>query len=342
VGRIALAFASVAILAAAPSPQEPYLHPRLFVLPIGLQGSLNPVQPIGSIGFERDVDATTGAVVYAPQGTSVRLDEPPGTVVGVPGVRLEVAGTTLAYNPLHTGLFAADPAAYAHSTCSPGPHAAVWVVRATPTKNFGTEPTPNVPLALPIYVDAVTPSAADGFSAYAFRMCFTPPDWPAGAVVRRISLNLDRGIVNETPAGSGPQVWRAIFTTAGSAETVESRAILLLPVDLTLRAEQHARQIALTGTLTQGGEPVAGQTVLVVYGSTTAMKRRAIARTNGQGRLTLTFAATATTWLRASASNVPLSYVDQSGCAAPSLASGGCLTATRAGFVITSSRIRVP
>lgn len=342
-GRFALAlFASLALVSAGPPPQEPDLHPRLFVLPAGMQPSASPVQPIALIGFERDADATVGVTVYAPQGTSISVDEPPGTLVGIPGVRLEVAGTTLAYNPLRTGLFVADPGAYANSSCAPGLHAAVWLIRATPTKNYGAGPTPNVPLTLPVYVDSVTPSASNGFSAWALRICFVPPDWPTGAVVRRVSLNLDRGVVDETPPTHGAQTWRAVFTAQGTTTTVESRAVLLLPVDLTLHAVASAKTIALTGMLAQGGVPTSGQTVLVNYGRTRDMKTRAVAHTNAQGRFSLMLPATGPTWIRASAANAPMTYVDRSGCAAPSIASGGCLTATQAGFAVASARMRVP
>ena len=336
---VLLAFAALA----APVPQQPYLHPRLFVLTTGLQGTVNQAVGIEAIGFERDLDDTTSAVVYAPPGTTIRLDQPPGTVVGVPGVRLEVAGTTLAYNPFRTGLVVADPAAYTHSACAPGPHAAVWLVKATPTKNYGTGPTPNLPLDLPIYIDPVTPSAANGFSAYALRMCFAAPDWPAGAVVRRLTLSLASGIVGERASESGPQVWHGIFTTAGAA-TVESQAILLLPVNLTLRGGylRTTRKIAVTGSLTQGGIPVTGQTVLIRYGPTPATTRRAITHTNRQGRIALRLPAVRTTWLRASASIAGQPYLDGSACVPPSLAPGGCLTASRVGFEITGNLVRAP
>jgi len=324
-------------------PQQPDLHPRLFLLTSALQGNVNQAVGIEVIGFERDLDETTSAVVYAPAGTSIRLDQPPGTVVGIPGVRLEVAGTTLAYNPVRTGLVVADPSAYEHSACAPGSHAAVWLIEATPTKNYGTVPTPSLPLNLPIYIDPVTPSTANGFSTYALRICFAPPDWPAGAVVRRITLHLASSIVSERAPESGPEVWHGIFTTAGAA-TVESQAIFLLPLNLTLRGRylRTTKKIALTGSLTQAGIPATGQTVLIRYGPSPAPTKRAITHTNRQGQIALTFPAVHTTWFRAYASIEGKPYLDSSGCMPPSLAPGGCLTASQAGLAITSPLVRAP
>ncbi len=345
-GVIVAAVAAVGL----PVPQQPFLHPRLFVLRAALWQSVNPVQAISAIGFERDVDTTAKAVIYAPTGTAIQVGQAPGTVVGTPGVRIDVAGTTLAYNPRIGGLTVADPASYAGQTCDPGPHAAVWLVHATPTKNYGPGPPPSLSLTLPIYVDAIAPSPATMFSSYELEMCFGSDGWPAGAVVRRLTLNLSPGVVAERPPSPGVYDWRGVFTTVGVAGSIESRAILALPVDLVLHGTYNRarKAIAVTGTLTQGGQPVAGDSVVIAYGTKLGAgwygivaPKRAVTHTTALGRIAVTVPATRTTYVRASLSTVSMAYVDATGCAPPSLATDGCLTATEAGFTVRNSLVKV-
>ena len=327
-----------------PTPQQPYLHPRLFILLTAMHASVNPVEGISTLGFERDADTTSRATIYAPQGTTIELGQAPGTVIGTPGVRLEVAGTTLAYNPVRTGLVAADPAAYANNTCAPGPHDGVWLVQATPTKNYGPGPAQRLPIELPVYVDRVVPSPANLGSAYELQICFGSTGWPAGAVVRRMTLNFAPGIVSERAPSPGTFDWRGVFTTAGASGTVESRALLSLPVELILKGtySRTKRRIALLGTLTQGGAPVPGADVLISYGSKlSATGGRAVAPTSARGAISISIPATRTTYVRGSLSTLSLAYVDDTGCAGPSLATGGCLTATQAGFTLFGSVVRV-
>lgn len=349
----AVGVAAVALIAGAgpPTPQQPFQHPRLFVLPAFVQGGPGFVQGIGTVGFERDVGETTDVAMYAPQGTSITLGQAPGTVVGTPGVRLEAGGTTLAYNPRRGGLVVADPSSYANQACAPGVHAAVWLLQASPTKDYGAGPLPDVPVALPIYVDRIAPTQANLFSSYELQACFSGAGWPSDAVVRRISLNFSPGVVTEQPAQPGTFDWRGVFTTAGAAGTVESRAILRLPVALTLKGvyTRGKRAVAVTGTLAQGGEPVGGDAVVVWYGSKLgegwsgiAAAKRSIVHTTSAGRISLTIAATRPTYVRASLTTQSMVYVDSTGCAGPSLATGGCLTATTSGFTLLSALVRVP
>jgi len=350
VHRAAGVVVAALVVVGSPTPQQPFLHPRLFVLPAALQQSVNLVEGIGTIGFERDVDATAKLVLYAPQGTTIQVGQTPGTVVGSPGVRIDVAGTTLAYNPRNVGLTVADPASYATQTCDPGSHATVWLAHATPTKNYGVGPPPSIPITLPIYVDKITPSQANMFSSYELQMCFGSVGWPAGAVVRRLTLNLSPGVVAEQPPSPGNYDWRGVFTTVGAASTLESRAILPLPVDLVLHGTYNRarKAIAVTGTLTQGGRPVAGDSVVIAYGTKLgagwfgiAAPKRALARTTAQGRIVVSIPATRTTYIRASLSTLSMAYVDATGCAPPSLATDGCVTATEAGFTIRNSLVKV-
>ena len=348
--RVAGVIVVALVATGSPVPQQPFLHPRLFVFPAALQQSLNPVQPIAAIGFERDVDATAKVAVYAPPGTTIGVGQAPGTVIGTPGVRIDAAGTTLAYNPRQGGLVAADPAAYANEACDPGPHAAVWLLHATPTKNYNPGPAPNLPVTLPIFVDRIAPSQANLFSTYELQACFGAAEWPAGAVVRRLTLNFSPGIVAEQPPAPGVYDWRGVFTTVGTSGSVESRAILPLPIDLVLHGTYNrARKvIAVTGTLTQGGQPVAGDSVVVGYGTRLgagwlgiAAPKHAIVRTTAQGRIAVSIPATRTTYIRASLSTLSMAYVDATACAPPSLATNGCLTATQAGFTIRNSLVKI-
>jgi hypothetical protein len=349
----------------ASTPQLPFYHPRLFVL-LPAVGMSNP-RAATEIGFERDLGATAKLVLFAPEAVSIQLDEAPGTLVGTPGVRIDVAGTTLAFEPNAASIVAADPAAYATDpqaeACAPGPHTAVWLLRAKATKNYEPGPPPKLTITLPIFVDRITPSQANMFSSYELQMCFGSPNtgqvtpgWPAGAIIRRMTLTLPPAVLTEQPTLPAAYVWRGVFTPYTAAGlpsppgAVESRAIQLLPVDMALSGsyDQARHTIDVHGTLTQGGTPVVGQSVVLYHGtargtsfSGIAKVKTAIVRTDMHGRFSQSIPATQTTYLRASLSTLSMAYTDSTGCTPPSLAPKGCLTATTSGFTLRSPLVTV-
>ena len=336
------------------TPQVPFYHPRLFV------GAT-------SIGFERDLGATAKLVLFAPEVASIRLDQAPGTLVGTPGVRIDVARTTLAFEPTAGSIVATDPATYATDplaqACAPGRHAAVWLLRAKATKNYARGPTPKLTITLPIYIDRITPSQTNMFSAYEFQICFGSPDekqvtpgWPVGAIIRRLTLNLSPDVITEQPASPGTYVWRGVFTpyTASGQPSppgaVESRALLLLPVEFALNGsyDRGRHAIDVSGTLTEGGVPVVGDNLVIWHGTTLgaswsgiAAARTVIAQTDDRGRFSQSIPATQTTYLRASIATLSMAYVDSTGCTPPALAPKGCVTATKMGFTTMTSLVTV-
>ena len=347
------------------TPQLPFYHPRLFVL-LPAVGTSNP-RSATEIGFERDLGATAKLVLFAPEAVSIKLDAAPGTLVGTPGVRVDLAGTTLAFEPNAASVVAADPAAYATDpqaqACAPGPHTAVWLLRAKATKNYEPGPPPKLTITLPIYVDRITPSQANMFSSYELQMCFgspltgqVTPGWPPGAIIRRMTLNLPPAVLTEQPTLPAAYVWRGVFTPYTAAGlpspsgAVESRAIQLLPVEMALRGtyDPARHTIGMHGILTQGGTPVVGQSVVLYHGtalgkgwSGIANVKTAMVRTDAHGRFSQSITATQTTYLRTSLSTLSMSYTDSTGCTPPSLAPKGCLTATTSGFTLLSSLVTV-
>jgi len=348
------------------TPQVPFYHPRLFVLLPPL-GESNPSFAT-AIGFERDLGTTAKLVLFAPEAASIRLDQVPGTHIGKPGVRIDVAGTTLAFEPNAGSIVATDPASYATDpqaqACAPGPHAAVWLLRAKATKNYARGPTPKLTITLPVYIDQITPSPANMFSAYEFQVCFGSPNkgqvtpgWPAGAIIRRMTINLPENVLTEQPTLPGTYVWRGVFTpyTASGqpspSDAVESRAILLLPVEWALngRYDRARHAIDVSGTLTEGGVPVVGDGLPISYGTALGASWTGIAdakgvyvHTDDQGRFSQSIPATQTTYIRASISTLSMAYTDRTGCTPPSLAPKGCVTATTSGFTGLSPLVTVP
>jgi hypothetical protein len=345
------------------TPQVPFYHPRLFVIPAALWEGTPSATSATSIGFERDLGATAKLVLFAPEAASIRLDQAPGTLVGTPGVRIDVARTTLAFEPRAGSIVAADPSTSATDpqaqACAPGRHTAVWLLRAKATKNYARGPTPKLTITLPVYIDRITPSQANMFSAYEFQICFGSPNkkqvtpgWPAGAIIRRLTINLSQDVITEQPTLPGTYVWRGVFTpyTASGLPSpsgaVESRAIVLLPVELALSGsyDPARRAIDVSGTLTEGGVPVVGDGLVIWHGtalgagwSGIANAKRVIAQTDVQGRFSQSIPAAQTTYIRASLSTLSMAYVDSTGCTPPALAPKGCVTATKAGFTVMSS-----
>jgi hypothetical protein len=353
-------------------PQLPYYHPRLFVLPAESFASTTPIPSSTAIGFQRDLGTTAKLVLFAPKVTAIRLDQTFGTRLGTAGLRIDVAKTTIAFDHNASSIVAADPATYGRDkraqACAPGRHAAVWLVWAKATKIYARRKTPKLTITLPIYVDRITPSRANMFSAYRLQVCFgspktkqVTPGWPAGAVVRRMTLSLAQEVITEQATVPGTYFWRGVFTSYGASGrpapsgAVESRAILLLPVELALtgRYDPARQAIDVNGSLTEGGQPVVKQDLVIWYGTALgpnqtwgtwpgiADPKTMKATTDARGQFSQSVPAAQTTYLRASLSTLSMAYVDRTGCGRPSLAPKGCVTATKMGFTAGSSIVEV-
>ena len=191
-------------------------------------------------------------VLYLPAGYGVDLAKAPGASVGI----------AVAFDPNGLGaiakLTAADPSAYAATTCAPGPHQAVWLLEV----GDGRLPV------TPILVDP-TSGADASLGALKAQLCL-PPSSTGTMQVRLLALDLE---VLTNPGAAGAYTWRAFVTpfAAGApndAGTFELRSTLPLPIHLTLtgKYDRPHKRAVLSGRLTAPAYDVGGTYLdLVTY-----------------------------------------------------------------------------
>jgi hypothetical protein len=317
-----------------------YVDPSLYGVGMGPPGPTN-------ISLCATYGATAKIVLLAPRGVTIRLDTPVGARIGTLYAKVHIGKRTVNLTRPLASIVTAAPSRYLHNACAPGRHDAVWLLRATDGK---------VHVALPVYVDATA-----GDSAYRLQFCFGSPNgkrpiagWPAGATFRLLNLTFDRSVLDESPTEPAAYVWHGFFTpfrTTGwpnPAATVEGRATQVLPIVWTLNGTYNAPAGAarLTGSLTQGGRPVAGLKFVLWHG--TALGGGGFpgilgptmdyATTDAAGQFSAAFPIAATTYFRASGGTV-LRY---SRCEGPSSAPKGCVSASTSGFAGASAIVAVP
>jgi peptidoglycan hydrolase-like protein with peptidoglycan-binding domain len=271
--------------------------------------------------------------IYAPAGYGARLDVAQGTRLGrVLSASLTIDGTP---TTLSTGTLVAGDPAQPGVGCDPGGHRAVWML--------GLRPASGPALFIPLLVDPVTAPPESAFASLRIQACLDEP------VVELRALELEIDGVFTNPSAAGTYVWRGVFTprTPGTTEpderaAVESRSLLPLPVVLTLAAsyDRAAGRAVVTGSLTAGGKPVAGQPISLWAGPSPYPKGASgTATTGAQGRFRATRTITASTYFRATAS-VPATDVSATACGLP-VAPGGCASAVRSPFSAASRTVKV-
>ena len=162
----------------------------------------------------------------------------------------------------------ADPTRYIGNSCAAGLHGAVWLLRTSTADG-------KLRFALPVYVDT-----ARGDTAGRLQLCFGSAKrritgWPTTAVFRLLTLSVDSSVVSERPAEPAAYVWHGFFTPfrtnawPNPTAAVEGRATQLLPIVWTLNGAYDAPSGAarVTGSLTQGGRPVAGLKFVLWHGA---------------------------------------------------------------------------
>lgn len=273
-------------------------------------------------------DAAAGFTVYAPPGYQARLDQAPGAAVGRVLSASVVAGGIPAQADDGTVVAADETASGAvFASCPAGPHAAAWLAELA---------TPAGSLQLPLVVDPVGGSAASAFASLRVQACPAPDLGLLG-----LTLQLDSVFTN--PAAPGTYVWRGLAAPgSAAAASVESRSVVPLPVELSLRGsyDRGKRAAVLSGVLQADGAPVGGQTISLFAGSGPgSTKPSGTAKTDAQGHFRVRRSIDGATYFRASAS-VPAQDVTATGCADP-IAPGGCVSATRGPLLAGSAVVRV-
>jgi hypothetical protein len=261
---------------------------------------------------------TTLELTLSGPAEAVRVAVPPGVGVELPepGTPLGWGSATVAQGAapvvLTGGLAAVDPAA-----CGAGAHAAVWRLSSAPGE-------------LLLAVDAVAADRPEApFAAYVLAPCAAP----SGEAPRVERLRLEVDGVFSNPGTAGRYAWRALVAPAG-ADTFELRAIVALPVTLTLSGSwSRARNAALLrGTLRAGGQPLAGRRVRLTAGGRPA----GADTTDRGGRFQLARPIGAATRFRAASPGGTFPVP----CDAP-VVPGGCLAATETVGAAASAAVRV-
>jgi hypothetical protein len=301
-------------------------------------------------------DAASAQVsIYVPSGYTANLSQAATTQIGTVSARaqlleinadavLDVTGTILVADRN-------DPSLQSGATqCTGTPtHAAIWLLRLVVSGQ-----TVNVP----VYVDP-TSGAEATFSSAKFVLCLPQPYAkalpnysPFGTKIIDAKTMLSAGVLTN-PTSAGTHVWRTVVTpwavngaTPNLAGRMEAQGIVTIPSSLSLKAKvrtvRHKKRgrttvtnsVLLSGKLLENLQGVTGAKITFfangkTAGSTSTRAAGAFSRTTGLRKRT-SFKATATVPTRETACVSPLPVTS---------APGGCVTATIAGYKISSNAV---
>jgi hypothetical protein len=335
-----LALASLFTLAFATSAWASYT-PKLVADP--KSEALNGGGPF-TLTFSQPADdqATAKATIYTPNGFATDVSQAIGSKLGT--VKANVIAKGLGGIPLKlTGTIETDnPANYVANPCAPGTHQAVWLMVLTAS---------NQTLKVPMYVDSITSGPEAAFASMKIQVCLPSPDVPPeqggatfGAKLVTAQLNFSSGIWTN-PATRGAYAFSSIATpydvnsgTIRPDQTVEARGIVQLPVSLSLNAKAGARgTVVLSGGIATAGRAAAA--AIRLYAGPTSKRTKVIAsKASRAGKYAFAVRVRKTTFFKTSAT-APQRNVTAAGCAAPSPAPGGCVSATLEPFQVFSSHL---
>jgi hypothetical protein len=335
-----LALASLFTLAFATSAWASYT-PRLVADPKA--EALNKGGPFTLTFSQPQADqATAKATIYTPNGYSTDISQPAGTKLGT--VKALVIAKGLGGIPLNlTGTIQSDdPAKYVANPCSPGTHQAVWLMILTAS---------NQTLQVPLYVDQITSGPEAAFASMKIQVCLPSPDVPPdqggatfGAKLVTAQLNFISGIWTN-PGTRGAYAFSSIATpydvnsgTVRPDQTVEARGIVQLPVTLSMNARAGKRgTVIIAGAIASAGRAAAAA-IRLYAGPTSKGTKVVSSKASKAGKYAFTVRVRKTTFFKTSAT-APLRNITPAGCAAPSPAPGGCVSATLEPFQVFSAHL---
>ena len=291
---LSLAFAGSALAAYTP-------HLAITHTPLTLAGGGSTDL---TISFDQADDATAKVTIYVPQGYTGTLGVSPGTQLGtIDASIIAFAISPTQPLPLKGVIQADDPAKYLTNPCSPGMHEAVWLLRL---QAAGTE------LAVPGYVDTVTAPAEAALGKFKLQFCLPSPYIPpsaGGAMLgaKLVSATLHLPNVFALPAQNGSYGWTAVTTpytvgtgTPNAAGTVQARAFVQLPAQLSLKAKVKKKTATLSGALRLNRAGLADIKVSLLSGSSrTKLKAAGSATTRAGGAFSFRKTVRKTTYFRA-------------------------------------------
>ena len=291
---LALAFAGSALAAYTP-------HLAITHTPLTLAGGGATDL---TISFDQADDATAKVTIYVPQGYTGTLGAAAGTQLGtIDASIIAFAISPTQPLPLKGVITADDPAKYVANPCSPGTHEAVWLLRL---QAAGTE------LAVPGYVDTVTAPTEAPLGKFKLQFCLPSPYIPpsaGGAMLgaKLVSATLHLSNLFALPSQNGSYGWTAVTTpytvgagTPNAAGTVQARAFVQLPAQLSLKAKVKKKRATLSGALRLNVAGLAGVKVSLLSGSSrTKLKAAGSATTQAGGAFSFRKTVRKTTYFRA-------------------------------------------
>jgi hypothetical protein len=331
VAALSLAFAGSALAAYTP-------HLSISHTPLTLAGGGSTDL---TISFDQTDDATAKVTIYVPQGYTGTLGVSAGTQIGTIDASIIASAISPTQPlPLKGVIQADDPAKYVANPCSPGTHEAVWLLRL---QAAGTE------LAVPGYVDTVTAPTEAPLGKFKLQFCLPSPYIPqsaGGATLgaKLVSATLHLSNVFALPDQNGSYGWTALTTpyTVGSgvpnaAGTVQARAFVQLPAQLSLKAKVKKKRATLSGALRLNLAGLAGVKVSLLSGSSrTTLKAAGSATTRAGGAYSFRKTVRKMTYFRARVT-VPTRSASCTG-GVPGIP---CASASANGFTAQSAIIKV-
>jgi len=294
-----------------------------------------------TVAFDQADDATAKVTIYVPQGYTGTLGASAGTQLGtIDASIIAFAISPTQPLPLKGVITADDPAKYVTNPCSPGTHEAVWLLRL---QAAGTE------LAVPGYVDTVTAPTEAPLGKFKLQFCLPSPYIPpsaGGAMLgaKLVSATLHLSNIFALPAQNGSYGWTALTTpytvntgTPNPAGTVQARAFVQLPAQLSLKGKVKKKTATLSGALRLNLAGLAGVKVSLLSGSSrTKLKAAGSATTRAGGAFSFRKTVRKTTYFRARVT-VPTRSATCTG-GVPGIP---CASATANGFTAQSAIIKV-
>jgi hypothetical protein len=328
---LSLAFAGSALAAYTP-------HLSITHTPLTLAGGGSTDL---TISFDQADDATAKVTIYVPQGYTGTLGVSPGTQLGtIDASIIAFAISPTQPLPLKGVITADDPAKYVTNPCAPGPHEAVWLLRL---QAAGTE------LAVPGYVDTVTASAEAPLGKFKLQFCLPSPYIPASAGgaqlgAKLVSATLHLSNLFALPAQNGSYGWTAVTTpytvgtgTPNAAGTVQARAFVQLPAQLSLKAKVKKRTATLSGALRLNLAGLTGVNVSLLSGSSrTKLKAAGSTTTRARGAFSFRKTVRKMTYFRAR-----VTVATRTASCTGGVPGIPCASATANGFTAQSAIIKV-
>src|SRR5256714_7794763 len=237
---------------------------------------------------QADTDAQPAKItIWVPAGYTLNTSAAPGAKIGTTTGTVVARDGAALHLPLTGDVVVDDPAKHLTDPCSPGAHAAVWILALSVAGQS---------VNLPVYVTSPTTGTDAALGSTKLEPCLGPVAVPQGTPGRSANgaqlLDATFTVTNTLTPPAGSTRWISTFTPWGAgtgrpnpAGTVQTLSFVG-PGSLTLNAKvtnKKKKIVTFTGRAQQGGAAVAGARVQILV----AGKARFASRTNASGSYTL-------------------------------------------------------